>query len=62
MTTQPKEDALILQLEKAITDQLKNKRTTAKDRNAAIANGIKLAQIKHRISPEDEESFFGGQT
>lgn len=60
MTAQPKDDPLIAQLEKSITDTLKNKKTNARDRNAAIANGIKLAMIKNKLTGDDEESFFGG--
>ena len=61
VTAQPKDDPLIAQLEKSITDTLKNKKTNARDRNAAIANGIKLAQIKHRLGDDLEGEFFGGQ-
>jgi len=60
VTAQPKDDPLIAQLEKSITDTLKNKKTNARDRNAAIANGIKLAMIKNKLTGDDEESFFGG--
>lgn len=57
----PLGDAFMDQLERSITDTLKNKKTSARDRNAAIANGIKLAQIRHRINPESEEDYFGGE-
>ena len=60
VTAQPKDDPLIAQLEKSITDTLKNKKTNARDRNAAIANGIKLAMIKNKLTGDDEESYFGG--
>jgi translation elongation factor EF-1beta len=60
--TKPAGDVFIEQLEKAISKILTNPKTTAKDRNQAIANGIKLAHIKHRISPDDDGSFFGGET
>ena len=60
VTAQPQDDPLIAQLEKSITDTLKNKKTNARDRNAAIANGIKLAMIKNKLTGDDEESFFGG--
>jgi hypothetical protein len=57
----PAADAFIEQLEAAITKTLKNPKATAKDKNQAIANGIKLAMIKHRISPDEGDGeFFGG--
>jgi hypothetical protein len=31
---------------------------SARDRNAAVANGVKLAAIEHKISPAGEEDFF----
>jgi hypothetical protein len=58
----PAADAFIEQLEKAITATLKDRKTSAKDRNAAIANGIKLAMIKARINPDgDAGEFFGSE-
>ncbi len=58
----PAADAFIAQLEDAITKTLKSPKTSAKDRNAAIANGIKLAMIKFKINPDDGDGeFFGGK-
>ncbi len=54
-------DAFIAQLEAAITKTLTDRKTSAKDRNAAIANGIKLAHIKHRINPDDGDGEFFGK-
>lgn len=52
-------DPLLSQLEKAITDTLKKKGVSAKDKSAAVQNGIKLLQIKHKLTDDDEGSFFG---
>jgi|HubBroStandDraft_5_1064220.scaffolds.fasta_scaffold1203132_1 hypothetical protein len=58
--TEAKDDPMIKQLEQSIIATLKDKKTTARDRNAAIANGIKLAQILHKIGDGEEGEFFGG--
>jgi hypothetical protein len=51
----------MIALEEAILDQLK--RTEGKERNDSIANGIKLAAIKHRIAGnEDDGDYFGGES
>ena len=63
MTKAPKPaaDLFLDTLEKAIVKQLQSVKTSGKDRNQAIANGIKLAQIRHRINPDDDTGeFFGG--
>jgi hypothetical protein len=31
---------------------------SARDRNAAVANGIKIKAIEHKISPAEPEDFF----
>ncbi len=54
-TSDPLSDAL----ERAIRAVLSNSKATAKAKADAIANGIKLVQIRHRISPESQEEFFG---
>jgi hypothetical protein len=55
-------DTLIDKLEHAITRILANPKATQKEKNAAIANGVKLAHIKFRISPESTEEFFGTES
>ncbi len=56
----PQADALLDMLERAIADILADKKTDKKEKNDAIANGIKLAQIKFKINPDSVEEFFGG--
>jgi hypothetical protein len=48
-------------LEQGVKDVLKDKSTEPSDRVAAINAGVKVAMIRHRISPEGEEGFFGKQ-
>jgi hypothetical protein len=55
----PKADPLSDALERSIRAILSNPKATAKAKSDAIANGIKLVQIRHRISPESQEDFFG---
>ena len=56
----PAADVFLDTLEKAIVKQLKSIKTSGKDRNQAIANGIKLAMIRARINPDgDSGEFFG---
>ena len=31
---------------------------SSRDRNAAVANGIKIMAIQHKISPAEPEDFF----
>jgi hypothetical protein len=45
-------------LENGVREVLKDKSCEPKDRVAAIAAGVKVAMIRHRISGADEESFF----
>lgn len=35
-----------------------DKQKSARDRNAAVANGIKIKAIEHKISPAEEQDFF----
>jgi hypothetical protein len=56
-TKSPKGDKLLEALEDAVLAALHSE---GKDRNDAIANGIKLAAIKHRIAGnEDDGDYFG---
>lgn len=60
-TKVPKGDTLVEELEKAVLDQLR--KTEGKERNDAIAHGIKLAAVKHRIARnEDDGDFFGSES
>jgi hypothetical protein len=47
-------ETLKREVEAIATDQDASRR----DRNAAIANGIKLLQIEHKINPGEIEDFF----
>lgn len=51
-------DPLLTALEKGITDVLSNAEATVKDKMAAIAAGVKVAAIKHKISGGDQGGFF----
>ena len=58
MTKKSQDDKLIVALEKAVLESIKEMQ--GKDRSDAIANGIKLAAIKFRISgPDDDGDYFG---
>lgn len=35
-----------------------DKTKSARDRNAAVANGVKIKLIEHKISPAEEQDFF----
>jgi hypothetical protein len=59
MVAKPKGDSLMEALEAAVRRILSNPKASKKEKNDAIANGIKLAQIKHRLSPDATEEFFG---
>jgi hypothetical protein len=55
----PSKDAFLDKLKKAIEDVIKDPKASKRDVNAAVANGAKLLQIEHKISPEATEDFFG---
>ena len=54
------EDKFLHELKAAVRKALKDPDATPRDKNAAIANGIKLAMIEHKIAPPDEGSYFDG--
>lgn len=55
----PEDDELATCTERAIITLL-NSDIDAKDMNAAIANAIRMLQLKHKIQPaEAERSFWG---
>lgn len=59
MTKKPKADKLIDAIEASVLKALRN--GEGKELNDAIANGIKLAALKHRIAGnEDDGDYFGG--
>ena len=64
--TKPKlqngEDMFLHELKAAVRKALKDPDATPRDKNAAIANGIKLAMIEHKIAPPDEGSYFDGNS
>ena len=44
---------------KEVTRQIANdKEASRRDRNVAVANGVRLLQIEHRIYPAEEADFF----
>ncbi len=45
-------------LENGVRSVIRNKKASASEKVAAIAAGVKVALIRHRISGEDEKSFF----
>ncbi len=45
-------------LEKGVRGVLKSKKATASERLQAVAAGVKLLAIRHKISGGDEEGFF----
>jgi hypothetical protein len=59
----PEPDPFIVLVEKAITDMLNlsSGAMEPKDRNACIANAIKLIQAKHKIEGKDEGGDFWGE-
>jgi hypothetical protein len=45
---------------KQVTNEIANDRNrSARDRNVAVANGVRLLQIEHRINPAEDADFFG---
>lgn len=54
------EDPFLAKLETAVSDILKNRKSTKTEKLAAINAGVKVAQIKHRINggADDEKGFF----
>lgn len=55
----PEDDELAVTTERAIIVLL-NSNLDPKDMNAAIANAIRMLQLKHKLQPAMEEgSFFG---
>jgi hypothetical protein len=45
-------------LENGVRDVLKKRGATAAEKVAAIAAGVKVAMIKHKVSGADEDNFF----
>lgn len=59
----PSTDPFLDVLEGAVGAILKNPKATRLEKNDAIANGIKLAAIRHKIDGgADDGDFFGGET
>lgn len=55
----PEEDELAIATEDAVLILLRSN-LEAKDMNAAIANAIRLLQLKHKLQPAEEEKSFWG--
>lgn len=53
----PKDDFLE-KLKREVEAIATDKDASRRDRNAAIANGIKLLQIEHKINPMEVDNFF----
>lgn len=45
-------------LEQGVRRVLENRKATASERLQAVAAGVKLLAIKHKINGGDEDSFF----
>jgi hypothetical protein len=59
--TPNKEDELIAALEKAVLDILNNPKSKPGERLAAVANGVRIVGIRHKIfGSDDTPDFFGG--
>jgi len=63
MTRKPErsktKDAFLEMLKKQVEQIAADGEVSKRDRNNAIANGVKLLQIEHKINPGDTEDFFG---
>jgi len=55
----PAKDSYIDALKRVSLEIAEDKQKSARDRNAAVANGVKLAAIEHKISPNETDDFFG---
>ena len=53
-------DQFLRELKRAIGKTLKNPDATEREKQMAVANGIRLAMIEHRIKPDEEGSYFDG--
>jgi hypothetical protein len=51
-------DPFLKQLKRAIGSTLKNPEASEREKQMAVANGIRLAMIEHRIRPDEEGSYF----
>ena len=57
--TEPKtNDKFLDDLEEAVRTIIKNKKASKADQLSAIAAGVKIAAIRHRISGGEEKGFF----
>ena len=59
MEKKPSGDGLVNRLEQAIIDMLDDQEASREIKNVAIANGIKLAMIQHRLESSDVDDYFG---
>lgn len=53
-----KKDDFLAKLKREVEAIATDQQASRRDRNAAIANGIKLLQIEHKINPGEVEDFF----
>jgi hypothetical protein len=51
-------DTFLDALEKGVRDVIGDKKSKASERVAAIAAGVKIAFVRHKISGNDERGFF----
>lgn len=53
-----RQDSYLEILKKVALEIATDRSKSARDRNAAVANGLKAAAIEHKISPAEEQDFF----
>jgi hypothetical protein len=52
-------DAFLENLKEVTRAIANDKEASRRDRNVAVANGVRLLQIEHRIAPQEDVDFFG---
>lgn len=52
-------DAFLENLKEVTRAIANDKEASRRDRNVAVANGVRLLQIEHRILPQEDADFFG---
>jgi len=52
-------DAFLENLKEVTRAIANDKEASRRDRNVAVANGVRLLQIEHRINPAEDADFFG---
>lgn len=52
-------DAFLENLKEVTRKIANDEQASRRDRNVAVANGVRLLQIEHRIAPQEDVDFFG---